>query len=1235
MIRFKIILAFIGLLAAQPLVKADSITNDFDNSLDYLTNGVAGTMWDGVYLGFGDVPGGNNGGDGNGSTLQANETANPGYLTVQSTQTSWAGAGDDGFYLFKVVYGDFDVSVENVEPFDNTPYHFGGLLVRAFTTNGPAWGAPFSTTSTNSSENWLNITRFNEFSIGDQIRYATNDTDVQISAPYNSGLTNYNGETTDNRYLRITRVGDTFTFYDKTNQTDAWVLETNISRADLNGIPMQVGIEDATFSSASPSTFYTDFELTGTNVNTTAIPPADPTNLTTSVTSSNAVTFSWKTGAGSSGSILLVRMNNPLVLSEKPINSFNYNANTNYGSGDNLGGNIYAVYSGAATSATIIGLGSIVDTNYAAVYSYAGSGSSIVYGTNPATAQVEGPARIVSVALALFPTNIPVSGAAVAQVLVNYSDGSQTVNPPGATLASANMAVAVAGNGAVSGLAVGTAMITATYAGLSGTNSVSVNPPAFADDFGLTNDYLANGLPGSAWDGLYLRAGDVPNASYSGPAVDTTEFNADISSNDVLTITAANSAWQGTSDNGPFIFKNVPGDFEASVHITDYSILNYEFVGLQARAYSATDNSSPSGPGYSENFVDWLRFDEYGISTTTFNTENGNNIETDDTDGESTDYWLLMTRVAGTNFYCFKKANLTDPWILQQTVVRPDLTNGVPLQVGLEQSMFTATFGTVQFDSFSLDATNISGGIPPSVTTNLNMDYDTTNGSMILTWTPGTNSDGSASTSFVVMRQGAPVSAQPYFGILTTANSIFGQGTDLGSDNYLVFRGVGNTVTVTGLTAGAEYYAAVYGYSGSSTTKSFNEAGSAYTSAQAGSFIGIRASLQSEIPLGGIGLPVVLGLVQGGGTVDVSSSTVLSSGNTNIIVTTDGVLTGLAVGSATNTVTFTSGTNTFTTNLVATVRAPSFTDNFGVSHDYIAEGVTNTPWNGVYAYPKFTIPDTTFVSDPAADVFSADADITSNNVLTVTSENVGWENGQDDGFFLYKYAPADFQMAVHITTPLLDASGNVIAAYNYPGLLARPYRVDASGNVGAPLYTNGDSFVTWARFDEFGIGTRAELIITNITNPSEPSADVGDGQLWLLMVRQNSTNFLFYQKANATDPWLPAPAGQRFAVGIFAGVPMQVGIMEGGFDSGNVVTGQFDSFMLDAAAAAPPAVSAIVSGRNIDVSWPAGGSSTLQYTLSLSPANWQPVATAPVTANGTNTVTLPTTNQAAFFRLVQ
>ena len=79
---------------------------------DFVASGVLGTMWNGVYLKDGDVPGGVGGG------LQANETTFPGFLTLQSSGGGWAGNQDDGFYLYKMVAGDFDVSVQNVPPYD-------------------------------------------------------------------------------------------------------------------------------------------------------------------------------------------------------------------------------------------------------------------------------------------------------------------------------------------------------------------------------------------------------------------------------------------------------------------------------------------------------------------------------------------------------------------------------------------------------------------------------------------------------------------------------------------------------------------------------------------------------------------------------------------------------------------------------------------------------------------------------------------------------------------------------------------------------------------------------------------------------------------------------------------------------------------------------------------------------------------------------------------------------------
>lgn len=1212
-------------------VRADSITNNFNTSADFLANGVVGTMWDGVYLGAGDIFGGDNAGD-VGVTLQANETAFPGFLAVQDSKTDWAGTGDDGFFLFKVVAGDFDASVGNAPPFANPGFHFGGLMARAYTASGQHRGSPY-----NGAENWQNVMRFQEFSIDVDIRYATNgvDRDGYVNVP------GVDTDTTTSRYFRITRVGDVFSFYTKTNQSDAWALHGSLSRPDLTGVPMQVGIADTTFGSTTPTTYFTDFELSGTNVTASVVSPANPTGLSASP-SGSTVTFSWTPGAGSSGSILVLRNNNPNILGQKPINGYTYNAITNFGGGDDIGGGIYTVFAGAGGTATISGLGSTNQNYSVAVYSYSGSGSSIVYGTTPATNSTTGTGIPQGINFTISPTNgVPVGGVGIPHVVIFDNIGNtDVVDSASITWSSGNSGIlTVSPDGTINGVAIGAAQVIATFEGFNVTNSVTVHAPAYTDNFSVSHDYRTVGLPGSTWDGLYLSGSDIPNASFGPPLANVSVFNANTTSNNVLSITAANSAWQGGGDNGPFLFKVVPGDFQAAVHITSYSIVNYEFVGLQARAFNLTNNASPSGPGFSENFVDWLRFDEFGVTTATFNTVNGGNTETDQNDTENADYWLLMQRVNSTNFYFFKKANLTDPWMFQpsETIMRSDLTNA--LQVGMVQSMFTANAGSVQFDSFSLDAANISGGVPPSATTGLGIVMDSSFTQATLTWTAGTNSDGSPSTSLVVMRAGGPVSAQPTFGLISGANSVFGLGTDLGGGNFIVFRAVGNTVTVTGLTPGVSYSATVYGYSGSGNTKSFNIIGSSSSTTPPVVFTSITASMPGKgIPVGGVGLPKVIGQIQGAGTLDISTSTEITSGDTNIAAATTGVISGLAVGTETNTLSFTSGANVLTTTLVTTVRPPSYTDNFGAAHNYLSDGITNTTWDGVFAQPG-AMPGTHYVSDALAAISAADAGITSNNVLNVTSENVGWEGAQNDGFFLFKKVTGDFQASVHIS--YLNSSflydGGSMVGFNNPGLLARAYSTnDAPFNPN----TGSETWVSFTRFDLFGFGTYARRTLNNGTlQNTQPGGFNGanttsDTNLWLLIVRQNSTNFSFYQRRLATDPWAPTPSGTTYSLTNFANQPLEIGLLACGFNSGAPVTVGFDSFMLDTVSTSPT-LNASALGGNLTLSWLTNGTYSLQYTLKLAPPTWLPVGGALNSAGGTNSMTVPVTNPATFFRLIQ
>ena len=50
---------------------------------------------------------------------------------MSARNTGWAGAEDDGFFLYKVVSGDFDVSVQIGANYDNRAFNQSGLLARA------------------------------------------------------------------------------------------------------------------------------------------------------------------------------------------------------------------------------------------------------------------------------------------------------------------------------------------------------------------------------------------------------------------------------------------------------------------------------------------------------------------------------------------------------------------------------------------------------------------------------------------------------------------------------------------------------------------------------------------------------------------------------------------------------------------------------------------------------------------------------------------------------------------------------------------------------------------------------------------------------------------------------------------------------------------------------------------------------------------------------------------------
>jgi len=1232
------------LLAVTAATQAQVVTNTFSNSsLDFVTNGVLGSGFDGVDLAFGDFPDQSSAGLGTARTLQADAALFPGYLSVQTINSAWGqgGPGDDGFFAFNIVQGDFTASVDVAHPYDNEAYVFSGLMARAISDGV---GGPFNPTGTNASENWTSITVFQEFGTTTMSEDMTNGTSDQT--PNTSALdTSLYGLTNADIYLQIQRTGDSFILSDSPDGV-TWTTEYTNNRPDLHGVAMQVGIEEASYSANSPIIFFSHYGLNATNI---IKPPAsDPTNIVVSApVSPTSVDVSWTPAPGSDGSIVVMSENQPII--QSPFYGFSYVGNPTNGAVTNMGGFQQVIYAGSGSNVTVSGLGGSNNFYNLAVYSYTtNSGTTpITYDSSPAVASFNGPGTLTSVTFVTAPSAIPVNGVGLAIVTACYTSGDcyNVSSSSNITLSVDNPTVLQISGEVMEGLTNGTADVTATYAGVSGTNTVTVHSPVFTDNFSIPHDYITNGLLGTAWDGEYLNFGDVPGGQEFAGALAgvTTVLNANISNTNILSLEAAGSSWEGVGDDGPFLFKIVTGDFQASVHITTMNNINVNAAGLMARLFdnSGTSTQGAAGGNGGETHVNWWKVQAGALSARY--TADGN-APTDQPGINATDTWLLLQRLDSTNFYFYEAATNDDAaWNLAASFVVPEASNAAPMEVGIAEQMNTASDGTAEFDTFMLDGVGIVSPTdvqppPPAsgLTMTLNNDL-----SMTLDWIAQSN--GVPIQSMVVMRAGAPVSAQPPYGYLFDSGpQPFGTGSDLGDGNWVVYRSpnpptsISNSTVVTGLTPGTTYYAAVYSWVGSSTTKVFNEVipptGSSSTLLD-GILTNIVVLPPPTVPAGGIGQLQVLGYYEGGAVVNVSQFADLTSGNTNTVDTADGVLTGYTNGTAVVTVTYSGFTNTV--NVI--VRSPSHTDYFTTPHDYLSNGVAGTFFDGIYTnygdLPEQEPP----TAGTGGSTLDADAGITTAGMLTITNGYSGWEFATDDGFFLFKYVPGDFQMAIHIN----NYSDTV--NYSIPSIMARAYSVSTNGGatltgatLGAPLDgLGGECYVRMARFDEYGIGTYPEITIDDVSDQTTQSGP-GDGQNWLLLVRQNYTNFNVYQRLTNNQPWHLTPNKTSFSNAKFAGQPMQVGIAFADFSAAYGYV-QFDSFMLDTALEGN-ALQVSSAGGFITITWTDYPGAILQSSPTLDPAlaNWQPVTTAPTFNSGVASVTLPIAASGnLYFRLTQ
>ena len=251
-------------LLISSLSIAEVIVDSFDKSHNYLTDGVSGTIWDG-YIG-----------QGTGETiteLNASQIAS-GQLYMSSQNSRWEpGWVDLGPFLYRIVEGDFSATV-HVTDASATNWNSAGLMARAATDSAGGAGEDFES-----------IEYFQAIS-------------QNMARTIDNGSESEFGRTGDfMSYLRLRRVGNDFHHEYSADGTN-WITISGspINRADLDGLPMQVGIAHATYSSNLCYFQFDDFsiEVEGEVNEAQLVSPDDGADGTAA-----DILLEWTAGAGS------------------------------------------------------------------------------------------------------------------------------------------------------------------------------------------------------------------------------------------------------------------------------------------------------------------------------------------------------------------------------------------------------------------------------------------------------------------------------------------------------------------------------------------------------------------------------------------------------------------------------------------------------------------------------------------------------------------------------------------------------------------------------------------------------------------------------------------------------------------------------------------------------------------------------------------------------------------------
>jgi hypothetical protein len=234
-IMLSVVVLGLGLLAGS--VEGGTVTDDFSVAHVYSVGNVAGTIWDGIRYNEGDI---------SGVVADANTTT-AGELHFESANGGYTGNMNDGLLLYVNVDGNFVAEVQATSA-SSANYNGVGLIARLA---DPAADG-------DAGEDWVYLT-YDGWMSRNLVRSADNNVVTETSH-------------SRQQFLQMERSGDDIILRSKANAVDSWSDLTTVTRADLNGLPLQVGIWQGSFSGSLSSGTLDNFSLTGPNVGAVATP---------------------------------------------------------------------------------------------------------------------------------------------------------------------------------------------------------------------------------------------------------------------------------------------------------------------------------------------------------------------------------------------------------------------------------------------------------------------------------------------------------------------------------------------------------------------------------------------------------------------------------------------------------------------------------------------------------------------------------------------------------------------------------------------------------------------------------------------------------------------------------------------------------------------------------------------------------------------------------------------------